>query len=214
MRHAEVVVAAAALTALALSPSLSTASDPPEKSTSPTAADGHSSHWLVPQLHTAGVLLITRIGASIAWPDAFDPTEVSRNAKNFGRAWTSAPEFDTDASFFEWDHDPWALNLIGHGLLGSEIYLRHRQAHHSPWVALALVGAWSVVWEYVVEAWHKQPSGIDLLWTPLGGLALGEGRYQVYCLVRTMPPSAGRRVLLYLLDPLGQLERDLFDLHY
>ena len=56
------------------------------------------------------------------------------------------------------------------------ICLRHRQAHHRPWVALGMTLAWSVVWEYLIEAWHKQPLGLDLMWAPTGGALLGEGR--------------------------------------
>ncbi len=73
--------------------------------------------------------------------------------------------------------------------------------------------AFSFTWEYLIEAWHKQPSGIDLLWTPTGGALLGEGRYQLCQLARQrLRPSVGRQLLFYLLDPLGQLERDLFGL--
>ena len=171
-----------------------------------------SAGWMVPQLHSAGVLLGTRIGASIIWPDAFDPRRVERNGGQFADSWRLPPQWRD--GFFESDQDPWTINVIGHGLLGSEFYLRHRQAWHSPWVALAMTAAWTLTWEYLVEAWHKRPSGIDLIWTPLGGGLLGEGRYYFYQRISRMRGSALRHLLLYLIDPLGQLERDLFGLPY
>jgi len=171
--------------------------------------------WLVPTLHAGGLLLVLRASASLAWPQTYDLTRVSRNADTFARSWSSAPAFDTRRGFFEWDGDPWPLNLVGHGLMGSELYLRYREAHHPWWVAGLMTLAFTFVWEYLIEGWHKQPSGIDLLWTPTGGALLGEGRYQLYRLARRrLRPSAGRHVLLYLLDPLGQLERDLLGLSY
>lgn len=171
--------------------------------------------WLVPTLHAGGLLLVLRAGASLAWPQTYDLTRVSRNAHTFARSWSSPPDLDTRRGFFEWDGDPWPINLVGHGLMGSELYLRYREAHHPWWAAGLMTLAFTFVWEYLIEAWHKQPSGIDLLWTPTGGALLGEGRYQLYRLARRrLRPSAGRHVLLYLLDPLGQLERDVLGLAY
>ena len=93
--------------------------------------------------------------------------------------------------------------------MGSEFYLRYRQARFPSWAALGMTVAWTLVWEYLVEAWHKQPSGIDIIWTPVAGAMIGEGRYQLYLRIRSMDRSTGRHLLLYLIDPLGQLERDL-----
>ena len=193
---------------LALSGSVSRA-DP-----APRAEPPPSPRWLVPSLHCAGIELAARISLSLIWPDTFDLTRVHRNWASFKSSWSSAPELDPRERFFEWDHDPWALNLIGHGLMGSEFYLRHRQGHHPFWLALLMTAAWTVTWEYFIESWHKHPSGIDLLWTPLGGLLIGEGRYRLYLLIRNRRPSRGRTVLLYLVDPLGQLERDLLGLRF
>ena len=170
--------------------------------------------WLVPSLHSAGLLLGMRLTCSARWPETYNIRRYRRNGDTFVRSWSSAPTFDGDAAPFEWDHDPWTINLIGHGAMGSEIFLRHRQARHPWWLALGMTLAWTVVWEYAVEGWHKHPSGIDLLWSPVGGGLLGEGRYWVWRRVRRLPPSVGRHLLLYLVDPFGQLERDLFDLDY
>lgn len=158
------------------------------------------------------MLAATRLGLSALWPDAFALTPAGERWATFGRSWTSAPAWRGDAPVFESDGDPWPINAVGHGLLGSELYLRHRQTHHGPWVCLAATAAWSLLWEYVIEAWHKPPSGIDLAWTPTGGALLGEGRYRLWAALRAGPGTGWRRVLLYVVDPLGQLERDLLGL--
>lgn len=170
--------------------------------------------WLLPTLHSAGLTFAIRLGSSALWPKTFDIRQVDRNSSTFANSWSSAPTFDTGERFFEWDHDPWTINIIGHGLMGSEYYLAHRRARHSWWLSLTMTLAWCFVWEYLIESWHKHPSGVDLLWTPVGGMLFGEGRYQVHLLLRRMRPSVGRHVLLYLIDPIGQLERDLFCLEY
>ena len=99
-------------------------------------------------------------------------------------------------------------------LFRSEFYLRHRQANFDWWMALGMTLAWTFAWEYLAESWHKQPSGIDLAWTPVGGALIGEGRFWVYDQIRAMDPGPGRHALLYLIDPLGQAERDLMGLEY
>jgi len=171
-----------------------------------------SPDWLVPSLHSAGVLAVGRIGITILWPDAFNDVDPERNWDTLKTSWSSLPQFDATRDFFEWDGNAWSQNLIGHGLMGSEFYLRYRETRHGPYVALAMSFAWSFLWEYGVEGWFVQPSGIDLLWTPIGGMLIGEGRYQLYLEIRSMKPSRTRHTLLYLIDPLGQLERDLMGL--
>ncbi len=180
----------------------------------PARAEDPSPRWLVPTAHAAGVTLFMRVGCSILWPNTYDILEVDRNSHTFATSWMSAPTFDTSEGVFEWDHDPWSVNLIGHGLMGSEFYLRYRQAHHPWWLALTMTVVWTFVWEYFVEAWHKHPSGIDLLWTPTGGALIGEGRLWLYRRIGRMRSPAWRHVLRYVVDPLGQLERDALGLAF
>ena len=170
------------------------------------------SNWLVPSLHSATVVFGARVSLSVLWPDAYDVCPAGRNWENFKSAWSSGAEWDNREGFFEWDHDPWAINLVGHGFMGSEFYLRHRQHRHEWWVSLGMTLVWTFAWEYLLESWHKQPSGIDMLWTPVGGALIGEGRYWLYREVLGMEEGSLRHVLLYLIDPIGQAERDLFGL--
>ncbi|MBK6847299.1 MAG: DUF3943 domain-containing protein [Proteobacteria bacterium] len=184
----------------------------PTALTTATTAPQASPGWLVPTLHGAGFLSAMYLCSVAIWPQSFDVTDSGDNWARFRRGFSTAPEWRRGAGPFEWDGDPWSLNVIGHGLFGSEFYLRYRQYRQPPWVAALLALAWSVTWEYLVENWHKQPSGIDLVWTPVAGSLLGEGRYQLYRQVRALRRSAGRHLLLYLIDPFGQLERDLLRL--
>lgn len=168
--------------------------------------------WLLPTAHAAGVLLVTRVGLSVLWPDSFDVTRVEENARTFRESWSEPPRLDAGGGWLGWDGDPWTINLVGHGLMGSELYLTYRQAGHGGHVAWVMTALWTLVWEYLVEAWHQRPSGLDLIVTTTAGPALGEARYQLYRRVAAMQPGAGRHLLFYLLDPLGQAERDLLGL--
>jgi len=181
----------------------------------PAAAEpGELQRWLVPTLHSGTLVLVMRLGSSARWPETYNIRRHERNADTFRRSWSAAPTFDVGERFFEWDHDPWTINLVGHGLMGSELHLRHRQARHPWWLALTMTVAWTVVWEYMVEGWHKHPSGIDLIWSPTGGLLIGEGRLWLYRRIRRIHRPVVRHLLLYVVDPFGQLERDLFQLPF
>lgn len=185
---------------------------PARPPTRPTPAPEAAPGWLVPTLHSAGFVSTMYLCSVAIWPQSFAVAETGDNWARFREGFRSPPEWRRTADPFEWDGDPWLINVIGHGLFGSEFYLRHRQYRQPPWVAVLMTVAWSVAWEYLVESWHKHPSGIDLAWTPTAGSLLGETRFQLYRRVRRMPRSVGRHVLFYLLDPFGQLERDLLRL--
>ena len=157
--------------------------------------------WRVPIAHAGGVLLGMRVAASIAWPRAYDPTRFSDEAQNLKLAFTLPPDFRPQLGLLRSDGDPVAINTLGHGLFGSEIYLRARQCGHEVLPALALTATTSTAWEYLVEGSYKRPSAIDLVWTPLiGGLVFGEARFRLY-------RATDSRLLHVLLDPFGSLER-------
>jgi hypothetical protein len=176
-----------------------------------TPAPAHQS-WTVPLGHSALILAGMRVSLSLAWPDDFSFARPEENLLQLKRAYSSEPEFRRDRSLFESDGDPWILNVVGHGLFGSEIYLRMRQCgHRVPASFLTTAGA-SATWEYAVEAFHKRPSAFDLIWTPVFGALLGELRFGAHRLLRgdrSAPPPLGKAVLLIAIDPLGELERAL-----
>jgi hypothetical protein len=161
--------------------------------------------WLVPSLHALGLMSVMRASEAYLWPEPF--ANVDRFGYHYGQAFTRPPLFDSSRPLFEADHDRWQINVLGHGLFGSELYLRARACRKPLWQALLFTGAASTLWEYGFEANGVRPSGLDLVYTPAAGLLLGEGRFQLLQLARRMSPSAGRTTLRAVVDPLGELER-------
>lgn len=195
--------------------------DPPQllarSEGAPSAAHLDASHptheqpepsWGVPLAHSAGLMVGMRLGAAWLWPEPFARTDVSGWLENYQTAFTSAPYWDGSQRAFEWDGDAWWINVVGHGLFGSELHYRTRRCGHSVLTALAFTTAASAVWEYAFEANEVRPSALDLWFTPLSGLVLGEARYLMY---REAGKLRGglRHVVRGVLDPLGELERGL-----
>ena len=174
----------------------------------PTPSAGR---WTVPVLHSVGVVLGMRVGLSALWPRAYDPSRLREGVRQLGVAYSRPPEFHRGVPLLESDGDPWLLNTVGHGLFGSEMYGRARHCGHSPLASLAAAAVASTAWEYSLEALHQRPSALDLVWTPLAGALLGEGRYRLHRLVRGGGGEVGplRRALLIALDPLGEAQRGL-----
>ncbi len=104
----------------------------------------------------------------------------------------------------QWDGDSFLINGPGHGLLGSELYLRPRRCGFGWLGSVGYATAATFLWEYGFEANGVRPSGVDLWFTPLSGLLLGEGRYQAWRAARGIDQPAARAVLTTLLDPLGE----------
>lgn len=182
------------------------ATTPAAGTTGPSAP---SAIWSVPMAHTGGVLVGMRLALSIAWPSSYNPFPLSRSGERFARAYTVPPELRGDRALLESDGDPWAINLIGHSLFGAELHGRVRRCGGGFLQALAFTAGASVLWEYGIESFHKRPSAVDLVLTPVMGAALGEGRYQLQRYLARRPLTVGRRVLEFLIDPLGETERGL-----
>jgi len=156
--------------------------------------------------HALGLMTTMRLTEAWLWPEPFARVSGSFWRSNYRAAFTKWPKFDPDAAAFRWDGDSAPLNLVGHGLFGSEVYLRARSCRFSWLGALAFTTAASTVWEYGFEANGVRPSAQDLVYTPLAGLVLGEGRFQ---LVRGLRHQRGglADVLRWVVDPFGELER-------
>jgi hypothetical protein len=165
--------------------------------------------WTVPIAHSLGVLAGMRLSLSILWPDPYNPLPWSRSSRQFTRAYDRPPEFRQDRWLLESDGDPWAINVIGHGLFGAEVYGRVRQCGGRPWQALAFTAGTSLVWEYGIESFHKRPSAVDLVATPIIGAALGEARYRAQRWLRRRDRGFWRRFGEFVVDPLGESERTL-----
>lgn len=167
--------------------------------------------WSVPVLHSTTLMLAMRSTEAVIWPEpfAFTGAQISAWPMRYERAFTEPPKLDLDRPWFEWDGDPWPINVVGHALFGSELFLRMRTCRHRVPLALAFTAGASALWEYGFEANGVQPSGLDLVWTPVAGLLLGELRYAGWLLAGEASSPGLRRGLRVLLDPLGELERAL-----
>lgn len=178
-------------------------------STAASGLDAHSESWAVPSLHALGLMTGMRLTEAYLWPDPFAETDLGRIGAAYEEAYTRPPKLDTSQDWFEWDGDPWQINVVGHALFGSELYLRARTCKKSALEALAFTAAGAVVWDYVFEANGVRPSALDLVYTPLAGIALGETRLQLWRIASRVESRGWRSVLTALLDPLGELERTL-----
>jgi hypothetical protein len=168
--------------------------------------------WDVPLAHTAGMMVGMRVSLSLLWPHHYDPSRLREGLSHLREAYTQPPRFYRDLPLLESDGDPWLLNTVGHGLFGSEIYNRARQCGQPPATAFLATVLASTAWEYTLEAFHQRPSAVDLVWTPLVGALLGEGRYRLHrALVQGggQSPGTARKVLFFVVDPLGEAERRL-----
>ena len=162
---------------------------------------------VVPLAHVTALMTVMRVTETFLWPDPFARTE--HFGAHYEEAFTMPPVFDGSRRFFEWDGDPWYINSLGHGLFGSELYMRARTCR-LPWYgALAFAAASSTVWEYGFEANGVRPSALDLIYTPLSGMALGEARYQTWRAAKSIRSPALRATVRALMDPLGETERAL-----
>ena len=158
--------------------------------------------------HAGAILLGMRLGSALLWPTDYGPQALGDAPAHLREAVSRPPVFRRDRSLLESDGDPWTVNVVGHGLFGSEIYLRSRQCGGAPLTAFAWTAGASIAWEYALEGSVKRPSAIDLAWTPIvGGLVLGELRFRAYHSLRSEDPGLLRRIARGLLDPLGSLER-------
>ncbi len=175
----------------------------------PAEATAARANLAVPTLHATALMTVMRLSEAWLWPDPFAETRWTVIRQRYREAWTRPPKWDSDRAAFEWDGDPWTINVLGHGLFGSQLYLRPRQCAHDPWASLLFATAASAVWDYGFEASGVRPSGVDLWYTPLAGALLGEARYVGWKLADSISNPTWRHVTRALLDPLGQLERAL-----
>lgn len=163
----------------------------------------------VPVAHTSALFLTMRVTEGFLWPNPFADPKPRSWFRHYGEAFTKPPLFDASERAFEWDHDRWTINVVGHGLLGSELYYRPRRCGASPLPSLAFAVGATVAWEYAFEGNGVRPSALDLVYTPVAGLLLGEGRYWGVRLSRDIKPKALGAVIRVVLDPLGEIERSL-----
>ncbi len=160
---------------------------------------------VVSGVHGLALMTVMRATETVLWPDPFART--SSFSTRYAEAFTAPPKLDTSQPFMRWDGDPLFINVVGHGVFGSELYLRARQCRFGWGGALAFAAATSAVWEYGFEANGVRPSAQDLVYTPLMGLALGELRYALHRAAGRFTSPAAKDIVRAVVDPLGELER-------
>lgn len=160
---------------------------------------------VVPVLHDLALMSVMRGVESYLWPDPFSRPQ--HFAARYEEAFTKPPIFDARKPAFQWDGDSIKINVLGHGVFGSELYMRARQCHLGVAGSLAAAAISSTVWEYVFEGNGVRPSAQDLVFTPLAGLVLGELRFLGYQAAAKLARPVTRHVVQAVLDPLGELER-------
>jgi len=171
--------------------------------------DPEDVYWEVPLVHSLVLMTTMRTAEAFIWPDPFAESPLQWG-RHYGEALMQPPVFDASQDPFEWDGDPWYLNVFGHGLFGSELYLRARTCHHNVLESLLFTAATSAMWEYAFEGNGVRPSGLDLWYTPLSGLLLGEGRHAVWRAADSIEHRGLRGAVRAVFDPFGELERALF----
>jgi hypothetical protein len=159
----------------------------------------------VPIVHDLALMTVMRGVESYLWPDPFSRPKYFGD--HYKEAFTKPPIFDPDKPAFQWDGDSIRINVVGHGLFGSELYMRARQCHVGALGSLAVAAASSTLWEYVFEGNGVRPSAQDLVYTPLAGMVFGELRYLGYNAAGRIVKRVPRTVLQAILDPLGEVER-------
>lgn len=165
--------------------------------------------WDVPVLHTLGLFTTMRATEAVLWPTPFADLNPNSWLKGYERAFSRPPVFDPYQHPFEWDGDHWTINLLGHGLLGAELYYRPRRCGASVLEAFAFAASASAVWEYAFEGNAVRPSALDLAFTPLSGLLLGEARQIGWSAAGGIGNRTWRGIVRAILDPLGEIERGI-----
>ncbi len=181
-------------------------------SPSPVHAVGGAAHERTaprfgpPVVHALALFTTMRATEAWLWPDPFAESDLSVIGAHYREAWTKPPIFDASRGAFEWDGDAWWLNGIGHGVLGTELYLRARVCGFGVLGSFAWAAGASATWEYVFEASGVRPSALDLVWTPVAGLVFGEARYRLLRAAGAIADAPLRRFVRGAIDPFGEIE--------
>jgi hypothetical protein len=188
-------------------------SESPALTRGPTAAHAMPSdmptalaRWTATVSHHHALMLGMRVTEVWLWPEPFAETRPAVLRARYTEAFTTPPKWNNRASWFQWDGDRWFINVLGHAALGSELYLGARRCHFEPLAAVSLAAVGSVVWEYGYEASGVRPSALDLLYTPVAGIIVGETRHLLIKEAQKLRPG-WKNFVTVLLDPFGEVER-------
>ena len=107
----------------------------------------------------------------------------------------------------DWDEDKWWINYILHPYWGSAYYLDARGRGFGRWGSFWYSFFASNLYEFGTEAFAEQVSIQDFFVTPIAGSLLGMMLEESWreLVIKGKSRSGGDTALLYLIDPLGQL---------
>jgi hypothetical protein len=106
------------------------------------------------------------------------------------------------------DDNLFQTNAASHARSGMGYYQVARGNGFGPWASLAIAFAASTFWEYVVE-YREYPSLNDMVYTPVGGMVLGESTFRLGELFRRSSGGLGNELGAALFDPFASIN-DLF----
>ena len=107
----------------------------------------------------------------------------------------------------DWDEDKWWINYVLHPYWGSAYYLDARGRGFGPWGSFWYSFLASNLYEFGTEAFAEEVSVQDFFVTPIAGSLLGillEDTWRGLVL-KGKSRSGGETLLLWVIDPLGQL---------
>ena len=107
----------------------------------------------------------------------------------------------------DWDEDKWWINYILHPYWGSAYYLDARGRGFGRWGSFWYSFLASNLYEFGTEAFAEQVSIQDFFVTPIAGSLLGMMLEESWrkLVIQGKTRSGADTALLYLIDPLGQL---------
>ena len=100
------------------------------------------------------------------------------------------------------DDNHFDTNAFWHPLDGAGVYLIARGNGFKPGPSTAIVAAFSLVWEYLIE-FREYPSVNDMLVTPLAAISLAEPAVRLADLLRAGTQGPVKKSVAAVLDPVG-----------
>lgn len=150
----------------------------------------HSPGWAV--IHVLGVnIVFSAIGLTL-----LDKEYLKISPKTI---------WDNVSGTWEWDDDAFTTNQFGHPYFGNLAFNAARSNGIGFWGSSLASFAGSLFWELVME--NATPSINDQLFTPTGGIMLGESLFRIGEAIRWRDRSLPSRVLATAVDPMGAVSR-------
>ncbi|MGN6106131.1 MAG: DUF3943 domain-containing protein [Kofleriaceae bacterium] len=113
-------------------------------------------------------------------------------------------------SGWAWDEDAFTTNQFGHPYVGALMFNAARSNGIGFWGSAVYTFLGSMFWELVMET--KTPSINDQIFTPTGGILLGEALHRFGQALRWRdgrPHQRARELLAIAVDPMGALSRTI-----